>query len=131
MANVTTQLTYPVAEIPVQVGDAVNEGDIICVLDTSDLEDELAKQQESLSDTVSTAQKNYDTALENYSSATEKLNTATAEYQTTGQALESARTAFQNVDSSVSAYQTAYHRRTGPAHRGRLSARWPGRAGTG
>ena len=108
MANVTTQLTYPVAEIPVQVGDAVNEGDIICVLDTSDLEDELAKQQESLSDTVSTAQKNYDTALENYSSATEKLNTATAEYQTTGQALESARTAFQNVDSSVSAYQTAY-----------------------
>ena len=52
VANVTTHLTYPVAEIPVQVGDAVNEGDIICVLDTSDLEDELAKQQESLSDSA-------------------------------------------------------------------------------
>lgn len=108
VANVTTQLTYPVAEIRVQVGDEVSKGDVICVLDTTDLEKELAQKQESLSDTIATSQKNYDTALENYDSATDKLNSATSEYQSTGQALESARNAFQNVNSSVTSYQTAY-----------------------
>lgn len=53
----TTQLTYPVAEIRVQVGDEVSKGDVICVLDTTDLEKELAQKQESLSDTIATAQK--------------------------------------------------------------------------
>ena len=57
VANVTTQLTYPVAEIRVQVGDEVSKGDVICVLDTTDLEKELAQKQESLSDTIATAQK--------------------------------------------------------------------------
>ncbi|MEI3013730.1 MAG: biotin/lipoyl-binding protein [Ruthenibacterium lactatiformans] len=42
VANVTTSLSYPVKEIFVQVGDTVSEGDVICTLDSSDLEEQLA-----------------------------------------------------------------------------------------
>ena len=57
VANVTTSLSYPVKEIFVQVGDTVSEGDVICTLDSSDLEEQLAKRQEALAESRETAQK--------------------------------------------------------------------------
>ena len=53
----------------VQVGDTVSEGDVICTLDSSDLEEQLAKRQEALAESRETAQKNYDKAVESYNSA--------------------------------------------------------------
>ena len=41
-SNVTTSLSYPVKEIFVQVGDTGSEGDVICTLDSSDLEEQLS-----------------------------------------------------------------------------------------
>ena len=66
VANVTSSLSYPVKEIFVQVGDTVSEGDVICTLDSSDLEEQLAKRQEALAESRETAQKNYDKAVESY-----------------------------------------------------------------
>lgn len=56
VSNVTTSLKYTVSEVPVQVGDTVSEGDVICVLDTSELEDQIAKAKETLADTAEQAQ---------------------------------------------------------------------------
>ena len=53
-----------VKEVYVQVGDKVTEGDVICVLDTSALEEQIAKQQEQLSKSLETAQENVDAAQE-------------------------------------------------------------------
>ncbi|MFQ9681193.1 MAG: biotin/lipoyl-binding protein [Ruthenibacterium lactatiformans] len=54
---------YPVKEIFVQVGDTVSEGGVICTLDSSDLEEQLAKRQEALAESRETAQRNYDKAV--------------------------------------------------------------------
>ncbi len=59
-----------------QVGDTVSEGDVICTLDSSDLEEQLAKRQEALDESRETAQKNYDKAVESYNSAAAKQTEA-------------------------------------------------------
>ena len=95
VANVTTSLSYPVKEIFVQVGDTVSEGGVICTLDSSDLEEQLAKRQEALAESRETAQKNYDKAVESYNSAASALETAR-------------NTEYLNAANSVSSYQSAY-----------------------
>ena len=76
VANVTTQQTQTVESIAVQVGDQVKKGDIICTLDTADLEKELAKKQKALGTDQATAQRNYESAQESLASAQEKYQTA-------------------------------------------------------
>ncbi len=109
VANVTTSLSYPVKEIFVQVGDTVSEGDVICTLDSSDLEEQLAKRQEALAESRETAQKNYDKAVESYNSAAAKQTEAYNAYASAASALETARnTEYLNAANSVSSYQSAY-----------------------
>ena len=109
VANVTTSLSYPVKEIFVQVGDTVSEGDVICTLDSSDLEEQLAKWQEALAESRETAQKNYDKAVESYNSAAAKQTEAYNAYASAASALETARnTEYLNAANSVSSYQSAY-----------------------
>ena len=100
-ANVTTQLTYPVKEILVQVGDKVNEGDVIATLDSGDLEKEIAKKQKSAGTDAATAQTNYDNAASAFA-------TAQTNYANANAALESARNAFLPVYNSVTAAQSVY-----------------------
>ena len=109
VANVTTSLSHPVKEIFVQVGDTVSEGDVICTLDSSDLEEQLAKWQEALAESRETAQKNYDKAVESYNSAAAKQTEAYNAYASAASALETARnTEYLNAANSVSSYQSAY-----------------------
>ena len=108
VANVTTQLTMPVEEILVQVGDYVQEGDVICRLDSSDLEKELAKKQESLSTDKETAQRNYDSAVSSLTAAQERYNSAYNIYASAATDLETKRAAFLPAQSSVKTYQDAY-----------------------
>lgn len=109
VANVTTALTYPVAEVPVKVGDMVQAGDVICRLDTADLDKELAKKQESLSDSIKTAQRNYANAQDSLTAANDKLSTAYDTYTAASTALETARnTQYLDAYASIQSYQTAY-----------------------
>ncbi len=108
VTNVTTSLSYPVKEILVQVGDTVREGDVICRLDSSDLEKELAQKQKLLAENKETAQKNYDRALESYNSAVQAQGEAESAYNAAGSAFGAARnTQFMSAADSVRPYQQA------------------------
>lgn len=109
VTNVTTALSYPVEEILVQVGDFVREGDVICRLDASELEKELAQRQKQLSESKASAQKSYDRALESYRSAQAARGEAESAYYTAGGALETARnTQYRGAADSVRPYQQAF-----------------------
>lgn len=61
--------TYKVASVSVQVGDHVNEGDVIATLDTADLERQIQQAEQSYSDTLQAAQTSYDRALDDYNTS--------------------------------------------------------------
>lgn len=107
-ANVTTQLTYPVTEILVQVGDRVQQGDVIARLDSSSLEEQLAKLQSSAADDGESAQKSYDRAVESLSAAQTSLATAQSTYASAAADLETKRAAYQTAAASVQSFQNTY-----------------------
>ena len=104
VANVTTQLTATVDEILVQVGDTVQEGDVICTLDSSDLEDQLAKLREQQSDTGESAQRSVEQAEKSLATAQENLTDAYNTYASAVSALETARAAWRPAYESIKAY---------------------------
>ena len=107
-ANVTTQLTAPVEEILVQVGDTVQQGDVIARLDSSDLEKQLAKLQESAADETESAQTSYDRAVKTLADAQASLATAQSTYAAAAADLETKRAAYQTASASVQAFQNTY-----------------------
>lgn len=109
VANVTTQQTQTVKTISVQVGDTVKKGDVICTLDTADLEKELARKQESLATDQSTAQRNYESAQESLATAQEKYQTAYQNYATAAADLEAKRSAYLPAENSIKTYLDAYN----------------------
>lgn len=69
VSTVTTDLKYTVKSVNVQVGDTVQAGDVICTLDTEDLEKQIARAKESLNDQTKQTQEAYDKALKSYNEA--------------------------------------------------------------
>lgn len=69
VSTVTTDLKYTVKSVNVQVGDTVQAGDVICTLDTEDLEKQIARAKESLTDQTDQTQEAYDKALKSYNEA--------------------------------------------------------------
>lgn len=69
VSTVTTDLKYTVKSVNVQVGDTVQTGDVICTLDTEDLEKQIARAKESLTDQTEQTQAAYDKALKSYNEA--------------------------------------------------------------
>lgn len=55
-ARVTTTLPYPVAELAVREGDAVNAGDLIAMLDTAELDSQIRAAEQALADQRAQAQ---------------------------------------------------------------------------
>lgn len=73
VSNVTTNLNESVKSVSVAVGDYVEAGDVICTLDTSEIEKQIARAEESLADQIETAQDNYSKAVKRYKEAQETL----------------------------------------------------------
>lgn len=69
VSTVTTDLKYTVKSVNVQVGDTVQAGDVICTLDTEDLEKQIERAKESLTDQTKQTQEAYDKALKSYNEA--------------------------------------------------------------
>lgn len=69
VSTVTTDLKYTVKSVNVQVGDTVQAGDVICTLDTEDLEKQIERAKESLNDQTEQTQGAYDKALKSYNEA--------------------------------------------------------------
>ena len=72
--NVYTNLTYPVKDILVEVGDHVNEGDVLCVLDSEDLQQQITQKQLSLATASANNQQQIETNQKKYDDAMETLN---------------------------------------------------------
>lgn len=107
VSNVTTDLKYTVKTVDVQVGDAVQAGDVICTLDTSDLEESIQKLQESLADAKATAQKQYEKAQTSLTEAEKNVTTAYDTMKEKESARDSAKSAYDTAAAAVSGYQSA------------------------
>lgn len=107
VSNVTTDLKYTVKTVDVQVGDAVQAGDVICTLDTSDLEESIQKLQESLADAKATAQKQYEKAQTSLTEAEQNVTTAYDTMKEKESARDSAKSAYDTAAAAVSGYQSA------------------------
>lgn len=70
--NVYSTLAYQVQSVNVEVGDRVNEGDVLCVLDTESLNAKIDQQSASLSKNQASTQHNLAVAKNNLE--TEKYN---------------------------------------------------------
>jgi len=67
--NVYTSLAYPVQEIDVQTGDHVDTGQVMCVLDTADLELSIQQLEAQLNASQKTSENVYENNLRIYNQA--------------------------------------------------------------
>lgn len=107
-SNVTSSLNYTVKTIAVSVGDKVKKGDIICTLDTKELEDQIEKEQNNLSKTIKSAQNSYNSAKENYDNAKKKLDNYKSELDSAKKTLNTAKTPYNSAKNSIKSYQSQY-----------------------
>ncbi len=107
-SSVTTSLNYKIKSVNVAVGDSVKEGDIICTLDTTELESQIEREQENLTKTKSSAQSSYNSALSNYNKAIDNLNNYSSELSEAKAEKSSAYTPYSKALNAISSYQSAY-----------------------
>ena len=105
VSNVTTDLKYTVKTVNVQVGDSVEEGDVICTLDTSELEESIRKLQESLADAKAEAQKQYEKAQASLTEAEENVKSTYDDMKEAEDERDSAKSAYETAAAAVSGYQ--------------------------
>lgn len=106
VSTVTTDLKYTVKEVHVQVGDSVKEGDIICTLDTSELEDSIQKMKEDLAESKADAQEQYEDAQTALTEAQEKVTETYDDMEEAEDVLDNAKSAYDKAYSTVSPYQS-------------------------
>ena len=105
VSNVTTDLKYTVKTVDVQVGDSVEAGDVICTLDTSELEESIQKLQESLADAKAEAQKQYEKAQASLTEAEENVKSTYDDMKEAEDERDSAKSAYETAAAAVSGYQ--------------------------
>lgn len=105
VSNVTTDLKYTVKTVNVQVGDSVEEGDVICTLDTSELEESIQKLQESLADAKAEAQKQYEKAQASLTEAEENVKSTYDDMKEAEDERDSAKSAYETAAAAVKSYQ--------------------------
>ena len=103
---------YKVSEVRVTVGDKVKKGDVIAVLDTQDLQEQITSARQSYADSVQSAQTSYDRAVQD-------LNTSTVQHENNlidlqdkiGKAdkdLESAKSDLEDAEDNEDDAEDAY-----------------------
>lgn len=104
----TGTATPKVKTVNVAVGDTVAAGDVIVTLDSSDIEESIAKEQKNLAKQLTQAQDTYNTALASYNTACQKVTDYQATYDAALAAYQSAQAAYNAAVASVKTYQDAY-----------------------
>ncbi|MDE6600057.1 MAG: biotin/lipoyl-binding protein, partial [Oscillospiraceae bacterium] len=72
--KVYSKLMYPVEKINVSVGDAVKKGDVLCTINTEELQQQILQQQASVENSGISSDYNLSDAEERYTEALEKYN---------------------------------------------------------
>lgn len=67
--KVYSQLTYPVEKINVSIGDTVKKGDILCTINTEELQQQILQQQASVESSGISSEYNLSEAEERYAEA--------------------------------------------------------------
>lgn len=103
-ADVYTTLAEPVKKVSVSVGDTVKKGDILAVLDTSSLEEDIKAQEYATKSADSSANLGLEKAKTDYENALNQYNNDSGTGLTTAKAnLSSAKSA---LDQEQQAYDT-------------------------
>ena len=109
-SNVTTSLNYTVKSIAVAVGDSVKKGDVICTLDTKELEEQIATERKNISKAVKSAQTSYNSSKSSYDSAVSNLNSYKSTLNSAKSDYNSAKTPYLTAKSAISSAQKAYNK---------------------
>ncbi len=94
--NVYTSLTYPVKEVRVKVGDTVKKGDVLCTIDTEEIDDNIEQLEAQASDDERIKAKQIESASHSINSAAASKNRTVDE---ANQAIDEARKAFEDADA--------------------------------
>jgi len=107
-SKVTTTLNYTVKKVNVSVGDKVSKGDTLIVLDTTELEEQIAKEEQNLAKTKTSASSQYKSAQTSYNKAKSELSAYASTLSSAKSAYNSAKKPYDNAVSSLKSYQSAY-----------------------
>lgn len=112
--SVTAEVTgVKSLSVPVQVGDMVQEGDLLCLLDTADLEENLANAELSLSVTQSRTQLDLDSARRNLEEAGTSVQIEQSRMEDqAASALKSYEEARESMNRAGSSYGNANQKST-------------------
>ncbi len=98
--NVGSKAAAEVLELKVQVGDAVKKGDILCVLDSSRIKEDLEKAKVNLSNSTAISNNQENQTVKSYQYALEDQKAALEEAQKT---LDDAKQKYKELEDKVKA----------------------------
>ena len=96
-----------VLAVNVEVGDSVSVGDVLCVLDTEDLQEQLQSTQESLKNTQDQAASTRDSATRNLERAATNRDENIKQLDTS---IDNAKSDWTNAENTYNASVDAYNR---------------------
>ncbi|MEG0077546.1 efflux RND transporter periplasmic adaptor subunit [Anaerorhabdus sp.] len=108
-SNVSATSEAEIQNVLVNVGDTVEEGDVICTLDSSDLQKKIDKARETQTTSKETNQTNYDNALAAKESAWNSLSTQKTTTDNYYTAYQKALSEYQVVESSINTQQNLFN----------------------
>lgn len=116
VSTVTTNLNASVKTVEVAVGDYVEEGDVICTLDTENIQKQITRAQERITDSIEAAQEKYENAARNWRDAKELLedyedaeDDARKEYKAIKEQYETALELIEDLQDEVSDCNEAWN----------------------
>lgn len=98
--NVGSKAAAEVLELKVQVGDAVKKGDILCVLDSTRIKEDLERAKVNLNNSTAISNNQEDQTIKSYQYALEDQKTALEEAQ---KALDDAKQKYKELEDKVKA----------------------------
>ena len=105
VSTVTTNLNAAVKTVSVAVGDYVEAGDVICTLDTSEIEKQITRAKENLQDSIDRAQESYEKAVERYNEAVETYEDYEDDYTDARKAYRSAYSDYKDALNRIETLQ--------------------------
>lgn len=101
---------YSVMEVPVEVGDAVREGDVLCLLDNSAIQDQIESSELSLTQSQKAANQNVKTARDSYNAIKDSVRDGTNATLISAQAqVTSAYNAYLSAVDSYDQHSSKLH----------------------
>lgn len=104
--KIVTTLQYPVKEIKVQVGDYVKAGDVVCTIETKDIEEKIKELEAQASDDERVKAKQLEQASHSLNSAATSKNKAISDANKT---ISEAKKAFDDADADYYEKLDAYN----------------------